>query len=223
MEKIMNFKTIGIGIALTCGTFAVGSTVGVSPAQAAFLNIVGTSDFEFGNQNTPANETIWFKNSKVESFGGALFAGLTEGSKVTVSDVKLTNPTAITTSGTETTAKYTGNAINPNPFLSFLSDPSLTFKIDNPFTVTRNRDSAFNTTDAKFNFFGAFYKGGTFLSKGIVTGNEIYGAPGSYSMTINTPDVPEPLTILGSITALGMGAALRKKQAQKQAREKVTA
>jgi hypothetical protein len=221
-ENSMNFKTIGIGIAVTCGTFAVGSTLGISPAQAAFLNIVGTSDFLNGNSNAPATDTIFFKNSKVESFGGSLFSALTVGSKVNVSNVNLSNPTGVTTSGTETTAKYTGNAVNPNSFLSFLSDPGLTFKIDNPFKVTRNRDSYFKTTDAKFNFTGAFYKNGTFLSKGIATGNEINGVPGSYSMTINA-NVPEPLTILGSITALGMGAALRKKQAQKLAKQKVTA
>ncbi|MDZ7958666.1 MAG: PEP-CTERM sorting domain-containing protein [Aulosira sp. DedQUE10] len=215
----MAFKTIGLGIALTCGTFAVGSTL--SPAQAAFINIVGTSNFLNGSQNSPTSDKITFSNSKVESLGGSLFSALTEGSGVNVSAVNLTNPTNIQVDGTETKAKYTGTSTNP--FLTFLSDPGLSFQINNPFDVTRTRESDFTTTSAKFSFLGAFYKGGQFLSKGIVTANEVNGVPGSYSMTIKSQDVPEPFTILGSITALGMGVAMKKKQIQRLKKEKVTA
>ncbi|MBD2193930.1 MULTISPECIES: PEP-CTERM sorting domain-containing protein [Calothrix] len=214
----MNFKTISIGIAVTCSAFAVGSTFGVSPAQAAFLNIVGTSDFLNGGQKSPTTDTIFFKNSKVESFGGALFSGLTLNSQVNVSSVKLTNPTNITTLGSRTIADYTGTS--SNPFITFTSDPALSFKINNPFEATRTRNSARNTTRAGFDFLGAFYKNGKYVSTGVLTANEISGKPGSYSMTIN---VPEPLTILGSVTALGMGVALKKKQVQNLAKKKVTA
>ncbi|BAY99168.1 hypothetical protein NIES37_31470 [Tolypothrix tenuis PCC 7101] len=215
----MAFKTIGLGLALTCGTFAVGSTL--APAQAAFINIVGTSNFLNGGQNSPATDTISFSNGKVESFGGALFSGLALNSKVNVASVNLANPTNIQVDGAETKAKYTGTS--SNPFLTFLGDPGLTFQINNSFSVTRTRDTDFNTTSAKFNFLGAFYKNGQFLSKGIVTPNEITGKSGSFSMTIESQDVPEPFTILGSVTALGMGVALKKKQIQKLKKEKVTA
>jgi hypothetical protein len=218
-RQSMNFKSIGLGLALTCGTLAIGSTL--SPAQAAFINVVGTSDFANGSENTPLNDTITFSNSKVESFGGSLFSALTVGSKVNVKSVSLTNPTNIQVDGTETKARYTGTSANP--FLTFLGDPGLSFQINNPFNVSRTRDSAFTTTSATFSFLGAFYKGGQFLSKGIVTANEVNGVPGSYSMTIKSEDVPEPLTILGSITALGMGTALKNKQAKKQSKEKVRA
>jgi hypothetical protein len=207
----MNFKILSIGIATTCGTLAVGSTL--SPAQAAWINVVGSANFANANQNAPSSDTITFTSSTVESFKGSLFSALTVDSAVNVADVKL--------AATASPNNYTGTSTNP--FITFDKDSDLKFVIDNPFNVTRTRTTIdkFTSTSALFNFTGAFYKNGKQLSEGILTANTINKLPGSYSMTIKT--VPEPLTILGSITALGMGAALRKKQAQKQTKENVTA
>ncbi|MBD2356821.1 PEP-CTERM sorting domain-containing protein [Tolypothrix sp. FACHB-123] len=220
----MSFKTISMGVALTCGTLAVGSSLGVSPAQAAFVNFTGTANFTNGNSNTPSSDKITFTNSKVESAGGSLFAGLVN-TGVTVAAVELTNRTNVVNGGSYYSANYKGKTTNP--FVEFLSNPSLKFIIDEDFTVTRIRTPANSTlgtlasTAAFFNFKGAFFNGNTYLSSGILTANKIQGTPGSYSLTIAT--VPEPLTILGSITALGMGVALKKKQVQNLAKKKVTA
>ncbi|MBD2356820.1 PEP-CTERM sorting domain-containing protein [Tolypothrix sp. FACHB-123] len=210
----MNFKTLSIGIAVTCGTLTVGSTL--SPAQAAWINIVGSAQFEKANSNAPASDKITFTSSTVESFKGSLFSALAVDSTVEVAPINLAAIAA-----TPSPNDYTGTS--SNPFIKFTNDPDLKFLINNPFNVTRARTTIdnFTSTSALFNFTGAFYKNGTYLSEGILTANTVNKLPGSYSLTIKT--VPEPLTILGSITALGMGAALRKKQAQKHANEKVTA
>ncbi|MBD2201122.1 PEP-CTERM sorting domain-containing protein [Calothrix sp. FACHB-1219] len=216
----MNFKTIGVGIALTCGTLAVGSTL--APAQAAsingILNISGSGLFVNGPQATPsATDTIKFDptDSRVTNSSTGTFAGY-KGQNVLISDIALAlnsfNPTA-----TGSNAKYSGTA--SNAFIKF-SD-GLKFNIKNPFEVDK-----FSINDTAIgvikDFTGTFVKNGSALGKGVFTVNQ-FEQDGSFSMTIKATNVPEPLTILGSVTALGMGVALKKKQVQNLAKKKVTA
>lgn len=217
----MNFKTIGVGIALTCGTLAVGSTL--APAQAAsingILNISGSGLFVNGPEITPsATDTIKFDptDSRVTNSSTGTFAGY-KGQNVLISDIALAlkSFTPIGTTGSE--AKYSGTA--SNAFIKF-SD-GLEFNIDNPFDVTK---TSINKTAIGViqQFTGTFVKKGSALGDGVITLNQ-FRKDGSFSMTLDAKDVPEPLTILGSITALGMGVALKKKQVQNLATKKVTA
>ena len=59
--------------------------------------------------------------------------------------------------------------------------------------------------------------GATRLFLGIPDGFGFDGAPGAYddndgAFVVNVTSVPEPLTILGSATALGVGALLKREQ-----------
>ncbi|ASC69557.1 hypothetical protein XM38_004840 [Halomicronema hongdechloris C2206] len=60
---------------------------------------------------------------------------------------------------------------------------------------------------------GQFIFGDTTTAAGLLTAQQVPGA-GSYSMSITTEPVPEPLTILGSTSALAMGALLKRRQAR---------
>ncbi|BAY22539.1 hypothetical protein NIES2100_23020 [Calothrix sp. NIES-2100] len=217
----MNFKTISIGIALTCGTFAVGSSL--APAQAAsingILNISGAGSFVNGPEKTPlANDTIKFDptDSKVTNSSTGTFASYI-GQNVIISDIALALK-SFTSTSTGSEANYSGTA--SNAFLKF-SD-GLVFNVNNPFDVTKKsiNKTAIGVIEQ---FTGTFVKNGSVKGDGVITLNQ-FRKNGSFSMTLDAQEVPEPLTILGSITALGMGAALRKKQAaQKLAKQKVTA
>jgi len=60
---------------------------------------------------------------------------------------------------------------------------------------------------------GEFIFGDSTRAAGLLTAQQVPGA-GSYSMSITTEPVPEPLTILGSTSALAMGALLKRRQAR---------
>jgi hypothetical protein len=227
----MNFKTIGMGVALTCGSMAVGSAFSVAPAQAATIsgtvNITGNAIFKNGNEynkNTPApGESVKFSSAKVQndSTTGSFTSYI--GQAVTIPQIFLTFIPGSTTTGLfgEKIHQYTADVSTFNPLITF-SD-GLKFEVQNPFKVIKGSfNDASKTVSAGSNLFtGKFINQyDKVVGSGLFTINQ-QNKNGTFSMTVSA--VPEPLTILGSITALGMGAALRKKQAQKQAREKVTA
>ncbi|BAY89616.1 MULTISPECIES: PEP-CTERM sorting domain-containing protein [unclassified Tolypothrix] len=215
----MAFKTIGLGLALTCGTFAVSNTVNVSSAQAFSLgrvNIAGSANFVNGAEKNPAaTDTIKFDatDATVKKSSNGMFAGYI-GQNVTISDIAL-KLISYTSSGDGSVANYSGQA--NNPFIQFAD--GLIFNISNPFEVTKTSSGTF-AFGIMPKFTGSFVKDKTFLGNGLLTVNQIQ-SDGSFSMTAEA--VPEPFTILGSVTALGMGVVLKKKQIQKLKKEKVTA
>ncbi|MBW4562832.1 MAG: PEP-CTERM sorting domain-containing protein [Mojavia pulchra JT2-VF2] len=227
----MNFKTIACGIALTCGAFALSSTLNVSPAQAVsingILNVAGSGYFANGPEKTPAaTDTIKFStpgtkpivDSKVTASSTGFFASYT-GQIVSISDIDLTLNGTPTTTATGSIANYIGSATNP--FIKF-SD-GLIFDIQNPLNVIKTSLTSTSTKSAYGvlpSFTGYFRKGDSVLGEGLLTVNQIK-QNGSFSLTAEA--VPEPLTILGSATALGLGAALKKKYAKKQNKEKAVA
>ncbi|MBD2339474.1 PEP-CTERM sorting domain-containing protein [Calothrix sp. FACHB-156] len=214
----MAFKTIGLGLALTCGTFAVSNTINVSSAQAASLgrvNIAGSANFVNGAEKNPAaTDTLKFgTDSRVTNSSNGMFAGYV-GQNVTISDIAL-KLISFTPLGNGSIATYSGQA--QNPFIKFAD--GLIFNIDNPFDVTKTSSGKF-ASGIMPRFTGSFVKGNSLLGEGLLTVNQIK-SDGSFSMTAEA--VPEPFTILGSVTALGMGVALKKKQIQKLKKEKATA
>lgn len=218
METIMAFKTIGLGLALTCGTFAVSNTINVSSAQAVSLgrvNIAGSANFVNGAETNPAaTDTLRFlTDSKVTDSSNGMFAGYV-GQNVTISDIAL-KLISFTSLENGSLATYSGQA--KNPFIQFAD--GLIFNINNPFKVTKISDDTF-ASGSMPRFTGSFVKGNTLLGSGLLTVNQIK-SDGSFSMTAEA--VPEPFTILGSVTALGMGVALKKKQIQKLKKDKVRA
>ncbi|BAY61314.1 hypothetical protein NIES22_13790 [Calothrix brevissima NIES-22] len=235
----MNFKTISIGLAATCSTLAVGSTFGVAPTQAAtitgIVNITGNAVFKNGNEygkDTPkAGETITFSEAKVndKTTTGSFTSYI--GQSVTIPKILLSFISGSTKTGSfgETIHEYTSLASSFNPFITF-SD-GLKFEVKDPFKIIKG---SFNDPAKKSVYAGSNSFSGNFIDQNNnVIGSGLFtlqqqkikkNAPaGSFSMTISAHDVPEPLTILGSVTALGMGVALKKKQVQNLAKNKVTA
>jgi len=233
MEKFMNFKSIGFGIALTCGTLAVGSTL--APAQAA--TIVGTANFSgllsFANESltNPTTETLQFTNPGGVLSATGIFASSTDvtigsGDPYSLQLTKIANISTNSASYSITSPVTPASPISP--FLTF--NNGIEFQATSIGNIVRRTintsDGVITGVDA-FSIIGNFYNGATAIGSGSLTAQQINSpggtASGSYSYSIQAQSVPEPFTILGSVTALGMGAALKKKQAQKQIQEKVTA
>lgn len=232
----MNFKTISIGLAATCGTLAVGSTLGVSSAQAASItgvvNITGNAVFTNGNEYgkiTPkTGEEITFSEATVNDKKTTGSFASYIGESVTIPKILLSFISGSTATGFfgETIHQYTSLASNFN-LVEF--NNGLRFEVEDPLKIVKGSFADKISVSAGSNLFS-----GKFIDqKNNVIGSGLFtlqqqkdekGLPaGSFSMTISAKDVPEPLTILGTVTALGMGVALKKKQVQNLAKKKVTA
>ncbi|MBD2385871.1 PEP-CTERM sorting domain-containing protein [Cylindrospermum sp. FACHB-282] len=217
---MMNFKKyISGGAAFAGSALILSSTLAVAPAQAASIygtvNISGSATFANPNEAAPATDTIKFLTSVVDTTTTGSFTSLI-GTSATVSDVNLVKSGSSSTMGSWTATSYTGTA--SNPLIQFAN--GLKFDINNSFNVLRLATSGF-TLAATEPFSGTFYNSsGVAVGNGLFTVNSI-GSQGSYSATIEA--VPEPFTILGSATALGFGAFLKKKRAEKQKQATVSA
>lgn len=92
---------------------------------------------------------------------------------------------------------------------------------DNPFSVTR---AAWGTGGVALTFTpfsGSFVNAeGATTGQGLFTAQQFFNGDGSYSMTITTKEVPEPLTIMGSGLALGFGGLFQRKSASKRKNQK---
>ncbi|MDZ8050831.1 MAG: PEP-CTERM sorting domain-containing protein [Aulosira sp. ZfuVER01] len=221
----MNFKSIGLGIALSCGTFAVGSTVGLSQAQAATIgnaDFAGLVSFQNKSQVNPLTETLNFKNPGTVLDASGIFTGATEvviGSGNPYS--LLLNKISGSESGTSALYKVADFNSVPTTFLSFNNGLKFEVTSISNFLRTTNLNS---TTIDGFSIAGKFYNGSVnAIADGAITAQVKKGAYGSYSYSIVATDVPEPLTILGSATALGFGTMLKKKYSKKQSKEKAIA
>ncbi len=225
----MNFKSLGLGIALTCGTFAVGNTIAMSPAQAFNLNgtISVQGPAELGpTGNNPASTAITWLTSinqpKVNEATGDFSSLLNR--LVTIQNLPLNRIGSASNQNT-----YSFNAITS--FIDFGSltlngeTNNLTFDLD---AGTLNRSAKANTVtvDTSNNFpfgiSGVFKFGDDTVGIGELNGNRSFGngSSGTTTISLTAQPVPEPLTILGSATALGLGTVLKRKSSKKQNKEK---
>ncbi|HEY9800504.1 MAG TPA: PEP-CTERM sorting domain-containing protein [Leptolyngbyaceae cyanobacterium] len=216
----MTVNKLGLGLALACGTLAVGANF-AAPAQASglkgTLNITGVSDFQSSSFVPPANDTVKFSNAKVQASSTGIFASYI-GQGVTLSDIKLTSPYNVSITSTKTKASYSASA--PNPFITFSDD--LKFIVDNPFEFERTatRLSGVNILSGSAIFSGVFQNAsGKNVGIGDVTLQEINNK-GSFSLTLTATSVPEPATVFGLTTVLAAGYLSRKKLVKKPVTQK---
>lgn len=186
---------------------ATVAMVTVAPVQAASItgvvNIVGSADLDRFNV-APLTDTVEFLDETVISPSTGTFAAYI-GNSVAISDVAIA---AILSTPLDTT-DYTGTATNP--FIDF--GGGLTFEIDNPLSVIRNRSSAGVVIVSFPEFTGKFKQSGEVVGSGFFSVNQMRGEDGSFSMTVQA--VPEPLTMLGAGAAAAFGAGFKRKLAQK--------
>jgi len=216
----MAVNKLGLGLALACGTLAVGANF-AAPAQASGLtgtvNITGVSNFKSSSFAPPANDVVTFSHAKVQKSSTGIFASYI-GQGVTLSDIKLTSPTVVSATPVRTIATYSASA--PNPFIQFGNN--LTFIVDNPFDFERtatklNGDNIFSGSA----LFSGFFQNadGKNVGIGVVTLQEVKDN-GSFSLTLDATTVPEPGTMFGLTTVLAAGYLSRKKLVKKQLTEK---
>jgi hypothetical protein len=226
VNKMINFKNLGRGVALASSTLALGSALAISSsissAQAATLgaiNITGEANISNLTDESPENDSISFTGpfSTVSSTGE--LSGFTASS---ISTINLDSPgTGVEVLGT-TLTPY--SATFSNPFISF-GDGSI-FVVDSPTSASRTF-----TTSANGNLVGYTFpelRGSIFsntrelISEGILTANQISGTGvnGSFSFTLSAVslgqgrDIPEP-TATGALVALGIGALFTNNLAKK--------
>lgn len=223
METKMAVNKLGIGLALACGTLAVGANF-AAPAQASGLtgtvNITGVSDFQNSDFVPPANDVVKFSNAKVEASSTGIFTSYI-GQGVTLSNITLTSPTDVSVTPLTTSATYSASA--PNPFITF--GDNLRFIVDNPFDFNRvaTRLSNVNLFSGSALFSGIFQNSaGENMGLGLVTLQEIRNN-GSFSLTLDVipnpgtgTEIPEPATVFGLTTVLAAGYLSRKKLATKK-------
>lgn len=227
----MNFKSLGLGIALTCGTLAVGNTLSVSPAQAFSLSgtvaVSGGADLGPKGIN-PENTAIKWTMPQV--LNGSVVAATGDfaslyGNLVKLTDVALTKFDDLSPNIANYQFAAVPKLIDFGTVTIKGTTANLSFNLDSGFIqrITKKTTTNVDTILDDPGITGFFEFGGTTIAKGEINGNQSFlgnSGSGVAGISLTAEEVPEPLTILGSITALTMGAALKKKQAQKQSKEK---
>ncbi|BAY06965.1 PEP-CTERM sorting domain-containing protein [Calothrix sp. NIES-2098] len=227
----MNFKSIGLGITLTCGTLAVGNSLTMSPVQAFSLSgtvsLYGRADLGTNTSNPLSTAITWLKQPRVEEGTGDFFN--LEDQPVTIKNLPLTLK-AGEVAGNKNT--YTFNAVTS--FIDFGSyslngqTKKLTFDLDAgklTRTIQTNGVEVGTVNNLPFGLSGKFLFGDETVATGSLSGNRSFlgsDSSGLTTISLTTQAVPEPLTILGSATALGFGTTLKKKYGKKQNKEKTT-
>lgn len=210
-------SSLGLGTSLIAATVTAATVVAVAPAQAGvltlgagdILNITGQSTFDL-TPNIPF-QTIDFLTGQVESDStGGFYTNYVAGDATlkTISDIDITRIAGPLYSGVAT-----------NPLLKF-SD-GVKFVANNPFNVTRVAYGEFGVALNFTPFSGTFVNAdGVTVAQGLFSAQQFFNGDGSYSMTIKTKDVPEPLTLMGSGLALGFGGLFQRKNASKRKNQK---
>jgi hypothetical protein len=225
----MNFKSLGLGIALSCGTVALGNSLTMSPVQAFSLN--GTVSVQGPASlgpvgNNPGSTAISWLNSinqpKVNEATGD-FAGLINR-LVTIQDLPLTRDGSASNQNTYRFGAVP-NFINFGSFTINGETRNLSFNLNAGELVRSakpNTVSVDTSNNFPFGISGAFLFGSETVAIGELNGNRSFGtgSSGTTTISLTAQPVPEPLTILGSATALGIGAVLKKKSTKKQNKEK---
>lgn len=220
---MLNMKSIGLGAAFVSATVAVAS-LSSAPAQAALLQgsiaLSGQSNINKVNQPSPSDSTITFNTVNINQAQGD-FLSVTE--PITINPLFLTrvgpaNP------NTPNSTPYT--TPGQTPWINFGSQTigattaNLTFNLD-PATFTRQYSAPGSVAFNSGLLTGTFSFDGDTIATGWVNAS-ISGGSSSYQITLGTvpdnpnPPVPEPLTMLGAGTALGLGTLFKRQSSGKQ-------
>jgi len=206
-------SSLGLGTSLIAATVTAATVVAVAPAQAGvltlgagdILNITGQSTFDL-TPDIPF-QTIDFLTGQVESDStGGFFQNYVGGTGTlkAISDIDITRIAG---------PLYSGVATNP---LLVFSD-GVKFVANNPFNVTRVATGAYGVALNFTPFSGTFVNAdGATVAQGLFSAQQFFNGDGSYSMTIKTKDVPEPLTIMGSGLALGFGGLFQRNASKRK-------
>lgn len=218
VNKMINFKNLGRGVALASSTLALGSALAISSsiysAQAATLgaiNITGAATIGNLDDESPDNDFVSFSEPFTTVSSEGVLSNLTASSISTI-NLERTG-TGVEALGTISTS-YSANT--SSPFITF-TDGS-TFVVNNSSTLAiRDFTSSDDVNIVGYTFpdlQGSFINSaGKYTSQGVLTANQISGTGvnGSFSFTLSAVEfggphsVPEPTTT-SALVALGMGA-----------------
>ncbi|MGL5081613.1 MAG: PEP-CTERM sorting domain-containing protein [Microcoleaceae cyanobacterium] len=187
------------------------------PAEALTLNgSIGLSgNASVPNGTNPLTTTIGFNQTQIDDsvgdFASILFPTSDPLELPVLSNLTLNRTSIINGSSANYQAVPTAGFINfGTQTIGGLTD-QLTFDLSQAnftrFTAGANF-VALNPTNV---LQGVFKFGDETVANGFLSAS-LSGAGDSFQLTLSTEAVPEPLTILGSLSAVGIGAVLKNKQ-----------
>ncbi len=212
-------KTLSVA---TTGSVAIALSLGEA-VQAFSLNgsfsLTGTAIFGKPNEASPLEDTLSFQSNRIEDGASGSFASLVGLTSPTLL-IETLNLTRIGDSFNpipEVTTSFYQFTPSSNPFINFGSHDlfgtgeteSLTFNL-NPGIAQRNyfSSNSFNTVNLT-EVTGIFLYGNNAIGRGSLTALRSR-EQNRYTITLRAEPIPEPFTILGSLSALGVGTLLKK-------------
>ncbi|MEB3280965.1 MAG: PEP-CTERM sorting domain-containing protein [Lyngbya sp.] len=199
---------------LSVATVAMTATVStIAPAQALTLKgsigLSGNAEVPAGVN--PATTTLEFSNTNVQdpSFDFLQIVGTP-----TIADLTLTRTNIISAN----TAEYTSGSVQ-----SFINFGNQTINGENGLLTFDLNDTGFFRLTSGNNFVqtvtselltGVFQFNGQTFAQGFLTASRA-GDADTFELTLST-EVPEPFTILGSLSALGAGTLMKKQHDKRQ-------
>lgn len=205
--KTLQSLLIGTTVATTA---LATSTIAISPAEAFQFKLSGdigiTGNSVFGNPDNPSPETTTLGFTSYEVGGSGDFSNLSESIEIKTLD--------LTKDGSSYSYNQTTSWINFGEQDLGNGLQQLTFDLD-AGSLTRvylGKNSLMAATMEGIT--GQFMYGGETIGSGFFSASQS-GTSSTYQITLKTEEVPEPLSILGTVTALGFGAMLKKKHSAK--------
>ncbi|MGB3509588.1 MAG: PEP-CTERM sorting domain-containing protein [Microcoleaceae cyanobacterium] len=203
--KTLQSLLIGTTVATTA---LATSTIAISPAEAfqltGSIGIVGTSVFGDTDNASPETTTLGFTSNEIGGSGD--FANLSEPIDIKTLD--------LTRDGSSYSYNQTTSWINFGEQDLGNGLQTLTFDLDaGLLTRTYRKENSLRIVDIE-GITGQFMYGGETIGSGWFSASQS-GTSSRYEITLETEEVPEPLSILGTVTALGFGAMLKKKGSTK--------
>lgn len=208
---------------LSVATFATTAAVSmVAPAEALTLN--GSLSLS-GNAMVPSGvnpdpTTIEFNTVNVGDLNGD-FAQVLTSPIPTIQDLVLNQSSQNSSISAEYEAAPTQSFINfGNQTINGVTS-QLTFDLlSASFTRTSNGTGTFvslspSGSAANSLVNGVFQFNGETIANGFLTA-QLAGDADTYSLSLSTEPVPEPFTILGSLSALGAGTLMKKQHDKRQ-------
>ncbi|MEL7034485.1 MAG: PEP-CTERM sorting domain-containing protein [Cyanobacteria bacterium J06592_8] len=208
---------------LSVATVAMAATVSaIAPAQALSLNgsigLEGDANIPSG-QNLP-NLTIGFSGIQIDSNNrSGDFTGVTSATIADLNlvldeaDVDLGNPLL----GTFDVYRLTNNVSNFIDFGTQTIDGEtgeLTFDLDAGGFIRLGNGDNFGQIVGAPGITGTFQFNGNTFAQGFLSASRS-GDADTFELTLST-QVPEPFTILGSLSALGVGTLMKKQHEKRQ-------
>lgn len=204
-------------VAAVAVTAALVSSV---PAEALTLNgSIGLSgNASVPNGVNPLTTTIGFNQTQIEELDGdfadILFPTSDPLNRPVLSNLTLNRTSVLSGSSAEYQAVPKVGFINFGTQTIGGVTNQLTFDLSKAnftrFTAGTNFVALFPTNPLQ----GIFKFGDETVANGFLSAS-LSGVSDSFQLTLSTEPVPEPLTILGSLSAVGIGAVLKNKQKTK--------